>query len=166
MDAETRAVVGGEPATRFSAAVYGSFLAASVVAVSSGAGEGARAMTETLFATMLVFWLAHAWSEVIGHHIAAGSRFERREILAIAAHQWPLVEAAVVPTIFLALAWAGVWSRDTGAMLAFGAALVQITGWGFVAGLRSGATLLSAGLHGAVQGMLGLALLALKATVS
>jgi hypothetical protein len=60
-----------------------------------------------------------------------------------------------VPVIFLVLAWAGVWSRDTGAALALGAAVLQITGWGFVAGLRSGGTVLSADLHGAVRGMLG-----------
>jgi hypothetical protein len=34
-----------------------------------------------------------------------------------------------VPTLLLALAWAGVWSRETGADLALAAAVLQITGW-------------------------------------
>jgi hypothetical protein len=147
---------------RYGAAVYGSFLVASVVGVSYEAGDDARTMTGTLFASMVVFWLAHAWSEVVGEHIAAGSSFGRRRIPTIARREWPLVEAAAVPTLFLALAWAGVWSRETGAALALVSAVVQITGWGFVAGLRSGGTLLSAGLLGAVQGALGVALLALE----
>jgi hypothetical protein len=46
------------------------------------------------------------------------------------ASRMPLVEAAAVPTALLALAWAGVWSRETGAMLTLGAAILQITGWG------------------------------------
>jgi hypothetical protein len=147
---------------RYGAAVYGSFLVASVVGVSYEASEDARTMTSTLFASMVVFWLAHAWSEVVGEHIAAGSSFRRRRVRAIARREWPLVEAAVVPTLFLALAWASVWSRETGAVLALVSAVVQITGWGFLAGLRSGGTLLSAGLLGAVQGVLGVALLALE----
>jgi hypothetical protein len=150
---------------RYGAAVYGSFLVASVVGVSYEAGEDARTMTGTLFASMVVFWLAHAWAEVVGENIAAGPSFRRRRIPAIARREWPLVEAAVVPTLFLALAWAGAWSRETGAALALAGAVVQITGWGFVAGLRSGGTLLSAGLLGAGQGILGVALLALERLV-
>ena len=159
-DAAVEPRPAGDP--RFGAAVYGSFLAASVIGVSYEAGEAAGLMAETLFASMVIFWLAHVWSDVVGHHVAAGSTFRARDVARIARREWPLVEAAVVPTLFLALAAAGAWSRDTGAMLAFAGAVAQISGWGFVAGLRSGGTLLSAGFLGAVQGMLGIALLALE----
>jgi hypothetical protein len=162
---DAEAVLEPADGRRFAAAVYGSFLAASVIAVARQTGEDAREITETLFGTMLIFWLAHAWSEVVGHHIAVGSRFKPADILRVAWSEWPLVEAGAVPTIFVMLAWAGLWSRETGATLAFTSAIVQITSWGFVAGLRSGGTLLAAALLGAVQGMLGLALLALKALV-
>ena len=147
---------------RYGAAVYGSFLVASVVGTSYEAGDDARTITATLFASMAVFWLAHAWSEAVGHNVADGRRFKPGRIRDIARREWPLVEAAVVPTLLLALAWAGLWSRQTGAMLALVAAVLQITGWGFLAGLRSGANLLRAGLLGAVQGMLGVVLLALE----
>ncbi len=79
----------------------------------------------------------------------------------IARREWPLVQAAAVPTL-LALAWAGVWSRETGAALALGSAILQITGWGVVAGFRSGASPLSAVILGVGQGMLGVALLVLE----
>jgi hypothetical protein len=151
-----------ERSMRFGAAVYGSFLAASVVGVAYESGQDARTMTLSLLTSMLVFWLAHAWSEIVGTHIATGARFDHREAPAIARSEWPLVEAAVVPTILLALAWAGVWSRDTGATMALAATILQITGWGFIAGLRQGGTLISAALLGGVQGSLGVALLALE----
>jgi hypothetical protein len=77
-----------------------------------------------------------------------------------------LVEAAVLPTALLALAWAGVWSRETGASLALAAAILQITGWGFLAGRRAGASPLAAGVLGGVEGLLGVALLALERLVS
>jgi hypothetical protein len=107
---------------------------ASVVGAAFQAGADARTLTGTAFVSMLIFWLAHVWSEVVGHHVAAGSRFHPRVIGVIACREWPLVEAAVVPTVLLALAWAGVWSRETGAALALGSAILQISGWGFVAG--------------------------------
>jgi hypothetical protein len=151
---------------RFGAAVYGSFLVASVVGVAFEAGESARAMTASTFGSMLIFWLAHAWSEVVGERISAGAAFRSRQAHVIARREWPLVEAAVLPTLLLALAWIGVWSRETGAVLALAAAIVQITGWGVIAGRRSGGTWLSAGVLGAVQGMLGVVLLLLERLVN
>jgi hypothetical protein len=153
---------GGQRHVRYGAAVYGSFLVASVVGAAFEAGADARNLTGSAFVSMLVFWLAHVWSEVVGEHVSAGTRFHARVIPVIARREWPLVEAAVVPTALLALAWAGVWSRETGAALALGSAIVQITGWGVVAGFRSGASPPSAVILGVGQGMLGVLLLVLE----
>lgn len=150
------------PDMRFGAAVYGSFLAASVVGAAFGAGRDARAMTLTAVGSMLVFWLAHWWSEVLGARILAGRTFRPRDALVIARREWPLVEAAVVPTLPLALAWVGAWSRETGAGLAMAAAIIQIVGWGFVAGRRAGASRLRAALFAVVEGALGVGLLLLE----
>ena len=146
--------VDGRRDMRYGAAVYGSFLVASVVGATFEAGADARTLTGSAFASMLVFWLAHVWSEVVGEHIAAGTRFHARVIPVIARREWPLVQAAAVPTALLALAWAGVWSRETGAALALGRAILQITGWGVVAGFRSGASPLSAVILGVGRGFL------------
>ena len=85
-------------------------------------------MTTSALGSALVFWLAHWWSEVVGEQITIGEAFRHRDALVVARREWPLVEAALVPTLLLTLAWAGVWSRETGAALALGAALLQITG--------------------------------------
>jgi hypothetical protein len=151
--------------TRFGAAVYGSFLVASVVGVAYEAGQDARFMTMTAFGSSLVFWLAHWWSEVLGEQIAAGEAFRHRDVLRVAYREWPLVEAAVVPTLLLALAWAGVWSRETGAQLALTAAVLQIIGWALVAGRRAGWTWLRTGVFAAGQGTLGVLLLLLERVV-
>jgi hypothetical protein len=149
----------------YGAAVYGSFLVAAVVGAAFDAGASATEMMASALGSMLVFWLAHAWSEVIGERIAAGGEFRPREVFVIARGEWPLVQAAVVPTVLLALASAGVWSRETGAVLALVAAILQITGWGFIAGLRSGGSWRSAGVAGVGQGMLGVVLLLLERLV-
>ena len=149
----------------FGAAVLGSFLVASVVGVAFEAGQDARVMTTTAFSSAFVFWLAHWWSEVIGEQISAGEEFRRRDVLVVARREWPLVEAAVLPTAFLALAWAGVWSRETGAELALGAAVIQIIGWALAAGRRAGWSWLRAGLFAAIGGALGIGLLLLEKLV-
>ena len=75
---------------RFGAAVYGSFLVASVVGVAFEAGQDARFMTTTALGSALVFWLAHWWSELIGEQIAVGEAFRRRDVLVVARREWPL----------------------------------------------------------------------------
>jgi hypothetical protein len=150
---------------RFGAAVYGSFLVASVVMVAFEAGQDARFMTVAAFGSALVFWLAHWWSEALGEQIEAGETFRHRDVLRVARREWPLVEAAVVPTLLLALAWVGVWSRETGAELALAAAVLQIIGWALVAGRRAGWTWMRTGVFAAGQGTLGVLLLLLERLV-
>jgi hypothetical protein len=150
---------------RFGAAVYGSFLVASVVGLAFETGQDARLLTTTAFGSAVVFWLAHWWSEVLGEQISRGEAFRHRDVFVVARREWPLVEAAVVPTLLLALAWAGAWSRETGAELALAVAVLQITGWALVAGRRAGCTWPRAGLFAAVEGALGIVLLLLEKLV-
>ena len=114
-------------------------------------------MTASVLGSMLVFWAAHVWSEVVGERIRKA--FRPREMLLIARREWPLVEAAVLPSILLGLAWVGAWSRETGARLALAAALVQVLAWGFAAGRRAGGSRLAALALAAGEGVLAVLLL-------
>jgi hypothetical protein len=89
-------------------------------------------------------------------------RASTRIAATIARREWPLVEAGAIPTVLLALAWAGLWPRETGAALALASTILQITAWGAVAGLRSGGSWRSAGALGVGQGTLGVGLLLLE----
>jgi hypothetical protein len=145
---------------RFGAAVYGSFLAATVIGVAYESGAGARTITASLLGSMLVYWAAHVWSDAVGKRIRFGQAFRPRDVLFLARREWPLVEAAVLPSILLALAGAGAWSRDTGARLALAAALVQVVAWGFAAGRRAGGSRLTATMLAVGEGLLAVLLLA------
>jgi glutathione S-transferase len=86
-------------ASYYGAAVYGSVLAAALLGAMREQHVGPRELTLSLVASMLVFWLAHAWSELIGERVAAGRLFDETRIRQIARAEWPLVEAAIVPAI-------------------------------------------------------------------
>lgn len=72
--------VDGQRDIRYGPAVYGSFLVASVVGATFEVGAHERTLTGSEFASMLVFWLAHVWSEVVGEHVSAGTKFHARVI--------------------------------------------------------------------------------------
>jgi hypothetical protein len=150
---------------RFGAAVYGSFLAASVIGVAYESGAGARTMSASLLGSMLVFWAAHVWSDVVGEQIGIGEAFRPCDVLLIARREWPLVEAGALPSILLAVAWTGAWSGETGARLALAAALVQVVSWGFAAGRRAGGSRFTAAALAAGEGMLAVLLLAAERLV-
>jgi hypothetical protein len=84
---------------RFGAAVYGSFLAASVIGVAYESGAGARTMTASLLGSMLVYWAAHVWSDGVDDRIRLGEALNVRDVLVIARRESPLVEAAALPSI-------------------------------------------------------------------
>jgi hypothetical protein len=152
-------------ASYYGAAVYGSVLAAALLGAMREQHVGPRELTLSLVASMLVFWLAHAWSELIGERVAAGRLFDETRIRQIARAEWPLVEAAIVPAIALALAWAGLWSRTVGVDLALAATILQLVGWGAVAARRTEPSWVGAVLMGAVEGALGLAIVALELAI-
>ena len=150
---------------KFSAAIYGSILATSLVAALDVTEATAKEMTLTLLSTTIVFAVAHAWSEAVGERIAFGHGFLLSRLVELTRREWPLVEAGFVPGAALALAWAGVWSASVGAAIALTLAVLQLFGWGFLVGWRSYDRWPAALAVGAVNGFFGLILVALKVAV-
>jgi len=152
------------PEFQYGAAVYGSVLVTALVGAMYEDHSDARTTTLSLVGSIVVFWLAHAWSEGVGERVS-GSAVGRSRMREIAVAEWPLVEAGMLPALLLALAWAGLWSREAGAVLALAAAICQLVGWGALAGHRSRTSWPSALLVGAVDGLLGLVIVGLEIAV-
>ena len=150
---------------RYGPAVYGSILVASLVGAMFEQDASAQAMTLSLVSSIVIFWIAHAWSEVVGERLAHGHRFDRARIWSIAVEEWPLVESGVLPATVIALAWMGLLSRDTATRIALAVAIVQLLGWGVLAGHRTQATWRAAIGIGVVDAMLGILIVALEVAV-
>ena len=82
----------------YAGAIYGSLLAASVVAGTSPGREPPHPgeLIVLLLATGVVFWLAHVYAGVVGER-SQGTYMSRAEFRAVAGREWPLVQATVPP---------------------------------------------------------------------
>jgi hypothetical protein len=149
----------------FAAAVYGSILAAGVVASLDVGDVDATAMTISLGGTMLVFWLAHVWAEAISDRMHDPRPYSWRRLRTAASWHWPMVQASAGPLAALLLADVGLWTLDTGVTVALTITVVQLAGWGIAVGWRTFDRWPAALLSGAVDGLLGIALVVLKTVV-
>jgi hypothetical protein len=149
----------------FAAAVYGSILAAGIVASLDVGDVGAVVMTESLAGTMVVFWLAHVWAEAIADRMHDPRPYSWRRLRAAAAWHWPMLQAAAGPLVALALADLGVLSLDTGVTVALSISIAQLVGWGIAVGRRTFGSWPAAVASGAVDGLLGFVLVVLKTLV-
>lgn len=165
LEQRTRARTVGRAGGDFAAAVYGSILAAAVVASLDLGDVAAPAMTVSLGGTMVVFWLSHVWADAVADRMRDGRPYAWGQLRAAATWHWPMLEAALGPLLALALADLGVWVRETAVTIALAISVVQLVGWGIVVGRRTFDSWPAALLSGAVDGLLGLALVVLKTLV-
>ena len=170
-DVRQAAAAPGAPEQRRSAdytgAVYGSLLAASVVAGTSPRIEAPppAALAALLLATGIVFWLAHAFARLVGDR-TRGAAITWSEVRTVARHEWPIVQAAVPPAAavgFLAVLGASDRAAAWAALLV---AVAGQVGWAVYAAVNAGATRRLVIVAGVGNLMLGLLIVLLKATLS
>jgi hypothetical protein len=149
--------------TDYAGAVYGSMLAASVIAASGVAGPHPRlALILLLLVTGLVFWVAHVYAHVAGHR-EVGDRISWAQVRRVGRHEWPLVEAAALPALAVLLSpWLGTGDS---AWLALAVAVAQQVVWATLGARRAGASAAQTAVEGAVNLCLGLVIVAAKVAV-
>ena len=152
-------------AASFAAGVYGSIVAAALVAALRETGESATRSVLSLLSTMAVFWLAHVWSQITGERIHHGRRFRSHLAREIALAEWPLVEAAFGPALLLLLGAVGILTDRTALDGALAVCGLQLLGWGFLVGRRAYGRWYEAVLSGVANGLLGLVLVGLESAV-
>ncbi|GAB2749413.1 hypothetical protein GCM10027072_52760 [Streptomyces bullii] len=155
----------GSVRTPYTGAVYGSLVAASVVAGASAAGPYARLeLVLLLLCTGVVFWAAHAYATLVGdllpHRPLTWSGVGR-----VCAHEWPIVQAAVAPAAAVAISPVLGLGVEGAAWLALGVAVVQQVAWATAAVLRAGASRRAVVSAAAVNLALGLVIVAAKVAV-
>ena len=80
----------------------------TIGALSLDESLGAWSLLGGLVATMLVFWLAHAYAEIVSLRVALVDRLTVADVIHVLESEWPLVQAAVPGVLAVALyrSWA------------------------------------------------------------
>lgn len=125
--------------------VYGTILVTSIVAAAD-ANEAIWRSLAIVVVTTSVFWLAHVYANALAASLDRTDEFSLAEVRRIARHEWPLLQAAVVPSLCLAAGGLGLVERTTAYWLAIGLGAAALVSWGLLfarqTGLSRTATLL------------------------
>ncbi|MFD3352965.1 hypothetical protein [Streptomyces fradiae] len=137
-------------------------LAASVVIGAGSLGAFPRAeLVLLLLLTGVVFWLAHVHAQLFGARLAQQA-LDRRVVLHVCRHEWPILKAAVPPAVAVAVSPLLGLDVEGAAWLALCVAVAGQVGWSMAAARRSGATPRLMAASAAVNPLLGLLIVALK----
>ncbi|WP_181796023.1 hypothetical protein [Streptomyces sp. WELS2] len=154
-----------QPRTDYAGAIYGALLAASVIAGTAAFGPFSRlGLVLFLLVTGIVFWAAHVYARLAGDR-TPGQLLSWGEVRQVARHEWPVVQAAVPPSIAVAISpLLGLGLAGT-AWFALGVALFEQVMWSTVAAVRAGASRRLVVVSGLVNLALGLIIVVAKTTI-
>ena len=149
---------------RRSASIYGTIVTAAVIAAGGNQLTSAQ-LAVTVVVTLIVYWLAEQYAELLGAHTHDGRLPSARLIRSSLAEAWPMVTASFLPVASIGVAVLfGAPSSDA-AQAALIVTVVLLVLHGYTAGR-------AAGLHGKqrvvvtfIAGLLGVAMVILKSVL-
>jgi len=149
---------------RRAASIYGAIITAAIIAAVGGK-LSTVALVIAVVVTLLVYWVAEEYAEVLGEQAEGGRLPTWTSIRGMLTSTWPMVSASYAPLIALVLARAAGASALTAANVGLVLAVLLLTFHGWSAGR-------AAGLHGrqlffstSVAAMLGIVMILLKDVV-
>ncbi len=76
--------------------------------------------------TVFVFWLAHVYAHALAAGVDHGEELSFGEVRLIARHEWPLLQAAALPSLALLAGAVGLVERKTAYWLAIGVGVAAL----------------------------------------
>jgi hypothetical protein len=145
------------------AGIYGTVICAATLA-SSGV-ESAGRVAATVLVTLLVYWLAERYAELLGLAARSGDgrpSVTRAEVLHVLTAGWAMIQASITPLLVLLLARLAGASNEAAldAAVAYTVFLLVVLGW--LAARSAGLTGWPRWAATAFAGVLGLVVVALK----
>jgi hypothetical protein len=147
--------------------VYGTIVVmATITAGSKGGHVDMGRLAVVVGVTVLVFWVAHVYSDTLAESLERGRTLDSAEFRAVARREFAMPAAAVAPIAALVLGALDVLGEATAALIALGlgVATLAVVGvrYAMLERLGPGRTVVTV----AINMTLGLAIVALKALVS
>jgi hypothetical protein len=144
-------------------AVYGIITIGALLAAESGARETYPETVGSAVIAMMLYWLAHSYSDVLGLRLSDEQQIEGQRLWQTFVRDWAIVKGASVPLLTLLVAWVTGAGQATAVTAGVWAAVVSLIAFEVAAGVRSKAKLAELVLEGLVGATMGIAILALRA---
>jgi hypothetical protein len=148
-----------------SGAIFGVITAAAVIAAAAGHDAPLEEILTGTVVTLVVFWLAHVYAEVVAHHISGRHRPSLSAVRAAMVAELPVLEGPMLSLLLLLAGVLGLLEHDTAINLALWAVVAQLVAWGVAYARQQGWPWLGAAVAGAVNGSLGVIVIVLKALI-
>ena len=146
---------------RRAAGIYGAIITAAILDTAGGHLSTA-ALVISVVVTLLVYWLAEEYAEVLGEQAEGGRLPSRAYIWAALAATWPMVTASYAPLLALVLARLAGASALTAANVGLAAAIVLLTVHGWLASRAAQLHRWQLFFTTSIAAALGLVMIALK----
>jgi len=121
---------------RRAAGIYGAIITAAIIAAVGG-HLPTLALAVSVLVTLVVYWVAEEYAELLGEQVTGGHLPTWAYIRAALAHTWPMVSASYLPLLALVLARLAGASASTAANYGLVAAVLLLTFHGWSAGRAS-----------------------------
>ena len=118
---------------RRAAGIYGSIITAAIIAAAGGKLP-TTALAVSVLVTLLVYWIAEEYAEVLGEQVTGGELPTRASVRAALTSTWPMVSASYLPLLALAVARVAGASASVAANAGLVAAILLLIYHGWSAG--------------------------------
>jgi hypothetical protein len=145
---------------RRAAGIYGQIITAAIIA--AGSGLPTTALAASVLVTLVVYWLAEGYAELLGEQVAGGKLPNRAHVRDALGSTWPMVSACYLPLVALLLARAAGASALTAANTGLAVAIVMLTVHGWLAGRSARLSGWRLAVATSLAALLGIAMILLK----
>jgi hypothetical protein len=144
-------------------AIYGEILVLSLLAAFTPSEVSSSEVLIEVVVTQFVFWVGHAYAEVVAAQIEIPNRRVGRDMVwETMRRQSPLATAAIPAAVIVALAVIGLISLATAITIAFVYGVVALFGFGLQAARQRSRALSAQLLSASLSAGFGLVIVALK----
>jgi len=149
---------------RRAASIYGTIVTAAVIAAGGNQLTSSQ-LAVTVVVTLIVYWLAEQYAELLGAHTHDGRLPSVGVVRSSLAEAWPMVSASFLPVASIGVAVLFGASASDAAQAALIVTVVLLVMHGYTAGRAAGLRGSQRAIVTFIAGLLGVAMVVLKSVL-
>lgn len=133
---DSEPTASGVSGQRRAAGIYGAIITAAIIA-AVGDHLPTLPLAVSIVVTLVVYWVAEVYAELLGEHVERGHLPTRAYTRATLAARWPMVSASYIPLLALVAAQVAGASVAAAANVGLAAAIALLVSHGWSVGRAS-----------------------------